>query len=170
MRFTLAVLLCALGLTAADLPRRAPGFALVDSKFRVYDLADYRGKPVILEFMQTTCPHCAEFTAALDRVQQKYGERVSIIAIANPPDDQTKVAQFTAGHKITYPILFDCGQVAYSYLLKQRFDLPEVFLIDANGIIQRQFEWGPLTRDIFQGNGLIGEIDRLLAAGGSRKK
>ncbi len=170
MRSLIAVLLCAASLSAADLPRRAPGFALVDGKFRLHDLADYRGKPVVIEFMQTTCPHCAEFTAALARVQQKYGERVAILAIANPPDDQTKVGQFIAGHKITYPVLFDCGQVAYSYILKQRFDLPEVFLIDAGGMIQRHFEWGPMNRDVFQGNGLVGEIDRLLAAGGARKK
>ncbi len=169
MRF-IATLLCTFVLSAADLPRRAPGFALPDSKIRLFDLADYRGKPVIVEFMQTTCPHCAEFTAALARVQQKYGERVTILAIANPPDNQDTVREFVAGHKIAYPVLFDCGQVAYSYLLRQRFDLPQVFLIDANGTIQREWEWGPLTRDIFQGNGLIGELDRLLAAGGIPRK
>lgn len=170
MRLTLAALLCALTLTAADVPRRAPGFALPDANLQVVDLADFRGKPVVLEFMQTTCPHCAEFTAALAKVQQKYGERVMVLAIANPPDNQSTVGQFIAGHKITYPVLFDCGQVAYSYLLRQKFDLPQVFLIDAGGTIRRELEWGPLTRDIFQGDGLISEIDRLLAAGGTPRK
>ncbi len=167
---TIPLLLCTLLLGAADLPRRAPGFALPDSRMQVHDLYDHRGKPVILEFMQTTCPHCAEFAATLDRVLQKYGERVTILAIANPPDNQTTVGEFVAAHKITYPVLFDCGQVAYSYLLKQRFDLPEVFLIDGKGTIQRHFEWGPMTRDVFQGNGLLSEIDRLLAAGTSPSK
>ncbi len=41
--------------------RRAPGFALPNSQMKVVDLADYRGKIVVLEFMQTTCPHCAAF-------------------------------------------------------------------------------------------------------------
>ena len=48
MRILLGLLLCALGVSAAEQPRRAPGFALPDSKMEVHDLYDYRGKPVIL--------------------------------------------------------------------------------------------------------------------------
>ena len=107
----------------------------------------------------------------LDKVQQKYGERVAILAIATPPDTFDTVGQFIAGHKITYPVLFDMGQAAYSYLLVQRFDLPQVFLIDAKGMIQQHYEYGLLTRDIFECNGLLTEVERLLLAGaGARKK
>ena len=61
-RLTVIIALAAAALVPAGLPaqgaRRAPGFCLPDSKMELHDLADYRGKPVILEFMQTTCPHC----------------------------------------------------------------------------------------------------------------
>ncbi len=56
MRTIIAVLLCAAALSAADASRRAPGFSLPDSKTQEHDLADYRGKVVILEFMQTGLP------------------------------------------------------------------------------------------------------------------
>ena len=167
MRTILVILLCAAALSAADGPRRAPGFALTDSKMKVHDLYDYRGKPVILEFMQSTCPHCASFTSVLDKVQQKYGDKVTILAVANPPDNMNTVGQFMAGHKIAYPILFDMGQVAYSYLLKPTFDLPQVFLIDANGMIHNSFGYGPMTRDIFEGNGLLNELDKMMGASGA---
>jgi thiol-disulfide isomerase/thioredoxin len=164
MRKLLATLLCAAALFAAAAPRRAPGFTLPDLKGKMHDLFDYRGKTVILEFMQTTCSHCAAFAPVLNQVAQKYGDKVVILAVVNPPDDQGKVSGYVSGHKVAYPMLFDCGQVAYSYLQTTSFDLPQVFLIDANGMIRSQYVYGPLTRDIFEGGALMGEIDRLLPA------
>ena len=158
-----AFLLCAAAGFAADGPRRAPGFALIDSAGKLHDLYDFRGKPLVLEFMQTACPHCAAFASVLTKVREKYGDRIAIVAIANPPDNANTVGQYIAGHKIAYPILFDMGQVAYSYILKPSFDLPQVFLIDANGMIYNSFGHSPLTRDIFEGNGLINELDKMLA-------
>ena len=170
MRNAIALLLCAVAVCAQDAPRRAPGFALMDGQMKVHDLYDYRGRPVILELMKTDCPHCAAFADVLGKVQQKYGDRIQIIAIANPPDNMTKVKQYIAGHGVTYPVLFDCGQAAYSYVLKQAIDLPQVFLIDAKGMIQEHFEYGPLSRDIFEGDGLMNEVGRVLSAGSTAAK
>ena len=51
MRKLTAALLCAVALFAADPVRRAPGFCLIETTGQWEDLADFRGKPVILEFM-----------------------------------------------------------------------------------------------------------------------
>jgi thiol-disulfide isomerase/thioredoxin len=120
--------------------------------------------------MQTTCPHCAAFVEVLDKVQQKFGNQVAILAVVNPPDNQQAVAAYLTGHKISYPILFDCGQVAYSYLRAVQFDLPQVYVIDATGMIQRHYEYSALTQDIFEGNALIPELDRMLAGAASPKR
>ena len=170
MRKILLPLLCAAGLWAADGPRRAPGFALPDAKMLVHDLGDYRGRPVVLEFMLTTCPHCIAFVPVLEKVQEHYGDRVAIVTIVNPPDNMTTVNQFVAKHGITYPVLFDMGQAAYSYVLRQSFSQPQLYLIDASGMIQRHYEYGPFTRDIFEGNGLYAELDRMLGGSAPAKK
>lgn len=170
MRTILFTLLCAMTLFAADPPRRAPGFSLPDVKLEWHDLADFRGKPMILEFMQTTCPHCAGFADVLDKVQQKFGNKVGILSVCNPPDDPRSIASYITGHKITYPVVYDTGQVAFSYLRAVQFDLPQVFVIDANGMIQRHFEYGAMTRDIFEGNGLLSEIERVLGGVAPAKK
>ena len=86
------------------------------------------------------------------------------VVIAADSVDKRSAEVYISGHQITYPILFDCGQVAYSYLRVVQFDLPQVFLIDAKGMVQHHYEYGPMTRDIFEGDGLSTEIDRLLAA------
>ena len=158
--------MCAAALSAAEPGQRAPGFALMDSRGEVVDLYDYRGKPVILEFMNTGCPHCAQFAGVLEKVRAKYGDRVAIIAVANPPDNPTTVGKFIAGHNIKYPILFDAGQAAYSYVRSMKFDLPQVYLIDPNGMIFNKYSYSALTKNIFEGDGLIGEIERLFASTG----
>jgi peroxiredoxin len=164
MKTLLATLLCAAALYAADVNRRAPGFSLPDSKRQLHDLADYRGKIVILEFMQTNCPHCAAFAPVLDKVQAKYGDRVAILSVVLPPDDQSKVAQYIAGHGIKYPIIFDCGQMAYSYILAPTMQFPHIFLIDGSGMIRKDYLYDALTHDIFEGNGLFQVLDGMLAA------
>jgi len=171
MRTIVAILLCTAALLFAgeNSGRRAPGFALPDSNMRIYDLADYRGKIVLLDLMQTTCPHCTPFADVLERVQKKYGDKVAILAVVNSAgDNQNTVAQFIAGHHITYPVLFDAGQMAYSYVLNMRMETPHVFLIDAGGTIKNDWVYNLLTRDIFEGNGIMPEIDSLLS--GNAKK
>ena len=162
MRTIIAALLCAAALSAADASRRAPGFSLPDSKTQQHDLADYRGKVVILEFMQTGCPHCAAFNSVLSQVERKYGDRVAILGVVNPPSDMVKVNAYIAANKITHPVLFDCGQVAYSYFRTGSFDVPHVYLIDANGAIREDFGYSETTKDIFEGNGLFAHLDAVL--------
>jgi peroxiredoxin len=163
MKTIAALLLCALGLFAAEGPRRAPGFSLADSKGQLFDLADFRGKIVVLEFLKTDCPHCAPFASVLGQIQQKYGAKIAIIGVVNLREDNpTTVAKYISGHGVNYPILLDQGQMAYSYVRSGTLNFPHVYLIDANGMIQRDLPYGPLTRDIYEGNGLSREIDRLL--------
>lgn len=157
----------ALVATAAD--RRAPGFSLVDNKGVEHDLADYRGKLVLLALIQTTCPHCATFAEHLQQAQEKYGDKIAVIGVVTPPDDPAKVTAFKAGHKITYPILFDSGQMSYSYVLTTALKFPQLFIIDAGGTIRAEWPYSPVTQEVFEGNGLNPAIDRMLASNGSKK-
>ena len=157
------VLFCAMALSGADAPRRAPGFCLPDQTLQWRDLADYRGKVVVLEFMQSTCPHCAAFVPVLKALQQKYADRLQVISVAVAPDPPQAVVQFATGHKLIYPLLYDSGQMTMSYVRQQSVDFPTVFLIDASGMIRGNWANGPLTKEIFEGNGLVREVDKLMA-------
>jgi peroxiredoxin len=171
MKRILIPLLCAAAIYAADTFRRAPGFALPDSKMEVVDLYDYHGKIVLLEFMQTTCPHCAAFASVLHDVEQKYGNKIQILAVVKAPEDNSNtVAQYVAGHKVNYPILFDAGQMAYSYVRSPKLEYPHLYIIDGNGYIRRDYLYGVTTRDIFEGKGLFHELDLMLGEGAPAKK
>jgi len=147
--------------------RRAPGFSLPDLHGQQHDLQDYRGKIVLIDIIQTTCPHCQLLTDVLTKVVAKYGGKVAVLTFAIPRDTPSTVASFVAEHKVTTPVLFDCGQATMSYLKltpqNPKVDVPHLFLIDGGGMIRNDFGYGFDTRNIFEGEGLDLEIDRLLA-------
>jgi peroxiredoxin len=148
--------------------RRAPGFSLPDIELRQHDLADYRGRIVLLDIMRTECPHCQTLSRTLEKVKQRYGDKVAILSIVNPPDNVDMVRAYIRQNKITTPILFDCGQVAASYMKatpqRPSVNVPHLFIIDANGWIVNDYAYTPQNRAIFEGRALFDELDRLLKA------
>jgi peroxiredoxin len=139
--FSTLLLTLALALPSLAQSRRAPGFSLPDVTQKQHDLADYRGKVVLLDLMRTSCPHCEELTAHLEKIKGKYGAKVQILSIVVPPDNLTTVKEYVANQKMTTPVLFDCGQVAASYVRatasNPRVTLPQLFVIDRDGAIRQ---------------------------------
>jgi peroxiredoxin len=127
--------------------RRAPGFTLVDSAQtrRFHDLADYRGKVVLLDLMKTGCPNCEALTGTLEQLKAKFGDKVQVLSIVTMPDDLQKVTQYVKEHKVTSPILFDCGQVMASYLrpTSPQIHMPHLYVIDKDGYIRQDFDGAP---------------------------
>jgi peroxiredoxin len=163
MRKLLTAFLCAATLAFSQVPARAPGFCLSDTNAQWRDLQDYRGKVVVLEFMQTTCPHCQDFTKVLSGVVKKYGDKVQVLSVALPNDTMPGLIQFVKSHNLPWPHLFDMGQMAFSYLRQPNISFPTVFLIDRNGMIVNHWEYGALTKPVFEGDQLTRDIDKLVA-------
>jgi len=169
MRYFAALCFASLLVAAGPLSnRRAPGFSLMDSSGKQLDLQDYRGRIVLVDIMLTNCPHCRTFAKTLDRVRAKYGDRVMVLSVVNPPETQATVGQFLRDMQPSYPVLFDCGQMAISYLKvtpqNPGVDVPYLFIIDGNGWIVNDFGYAEETESIFEGQALFKELDRLLAA------
>ncbi len=172
MKQILALLLCAAAavcsLDAQQALRRAPSWALYDSQGKLRDILDYRGKVLLIDMMQTTCPHCNAFADVLQKVQTRYGDKVAIVAVVTvlgpQADTPDKVAAYIAGHKVNYPILFDMAQMQVTYVQKTQISFPTLYMIDQNGYIRGDWTYGITTRDIFEGNGLFNELDRLTGA------
>ena len=145
--------------------RRAPGFSLPDTHFSRYDLQDYRGKWVLIDFMLTNCPHCIKLAHNLETIKQKYGSRVAILEVVLPPDTQATVAKYIEDNHVTVPVLFDQGQMAASYFNatpeKPGFDTPHLFVIDPKGHIARDFSHE--DEDFIEGPQLFKELEALTA-------
>ncbi len=146
--------------------RRAPSFTLFDSSQKAYDILDYRGKVLLIDFMQVACPHCAKFSAVLEQIKAKYGQQVAVLSVVNLPSDMNGVKKYIADNKVTVPVLFDCGQAAYSYLMPKSgsVNVPHVFLVDREGVIRHDIGYSESLKDIFEGRGLFAEVEKLVNA------
>ena len=156
--------------------RRAPGFSLPDSNINYHDLADYRGKIVLLDLIKTSCPVCNSSHKIMESVRQKYPDKVTILSVVPASEDNAgTVRQFVGVNSVKTPVLFDCGQMMASYLKltpqKSNIGLPHLFLIDASGVIRNDWEYvGGGTSSVFEAlPPLLKEVEALLNAGAAAK-
>jgi peroxiredoxin len=164
MRVFSAALLCAVMVFGQGLSgRRAPSFSIPDSALNQHDLLDYRGHWLILDFMQTNCPHCKALSKTLEDVKAKYGAKLAVVSVVVPPDTMATVAKYIADNKITATIVFDSGQVAMSYFkatpAHPAFDTPHWFAIDPSGMIVRDWNQGSADSPDW-----VKDFDQLVAA------
>ncbi len=177
MRIFLAALTLALPLASfadqAHVGRRAPGFALPDLNINYHDLADYRGKVVLLDFIKTACPVCQSSQKIYETIRLKYPDKVAVLAIVLPPDTQETVRAFVTANSMKTPTLFDCGQATASYLklspTRSTITFPNLFLIDGNGIIRGHHEYAPGQEKYFeQLDPLLNEVEALVKGGAAK--
>jgi peroxiredoxin len=144
--------------------RRAPGFSLADSHYQQHDPQDYRGKVLIVDIMSTQCMTCLKLAEMLVAVKAKFGDRIGILSVVTLPDNQGTADRFAKDYKVTWPIVFDSGQMITSYLrvtpTNPQVHFPHLFLIDGEGMIRNDFDG---TEDkLMSVESLSAEVEKLL--------
>jgi thiol-disulfide isomerase/thioredoxin len=92
-----AMLACALYAGAAD---AAPSLELRDLQGAQHTLADYHGKPVVLNFWATWCVPCAAEMPLLSEMQNRYKDKIVFIAASVDDEDvKPQMAAFIKKHK-----------------------------------------------------------------------
>ena len=143
--------LMALAATAAvaqDTPRKSPDYIIqmLDGKDQL--LSKYRGKVVVIEFFNPTCPHCQKTVQILQKLYGELGPKGFMpIAIAAGLDHKPLVPQFIKQFNLTFPVGFTEREKAMPYLLItdiQRFLVPQLVFIDRQGVIREQHVGGDL--------------------------
>ena len=149
--------------------RRAPSFALPDTSLKPYDILDYRGRWLVIDYMKTDRPASKTLSKELDQLKARMGAKVGVLAIVLPPDNTATVAKYISDTKTAVPILFDSGQTAMWYFKATpqhpQFDSPHLFVINPQGTIVK--DWNQM--DIERG-GYMPQVEALLAGGSDSKK
>jgi len=100
----------------------APDFTVPTLDGRTFTLSEQRGKPVILFAMAYWCGTCVSEARALAELHQKYGDRISIIALdVDPSSTPERLQNFRewAGEP-DYVWAFDKGnRVAQAYTIRR---------------------------------------------------
>ena len=110
----------------------APEFSVADGNGQSFNLADDRGKVVVLAFWATWCPPCRAEMPTFAKLQKEMASQgVAVVAIAN--DDPAKALEFLAGKKLDVWSLTDEGRRVST--LYGANALPKTFVVDRNGIV-----------------------------------
>jgi peroxiredoxin len=149
--------------------RRAPSFALPDANMKSYDILDFRGRWLLIDYMKTDQPASKFLTKELERLKARLGAKVAILQIVLPPDNTATVAKYVAETKTTIPVLFDSGQSGMWYFKvtpqHPQFDSPHLFAVDPQGMLVR--DWTQLN---IEKGGYMPQVEALLTGGGPGKK
>jgi thiol-disulfide isomerase/thioredoxin len=126
-------------------PLAAPVAALFQQKLKdgkgvEQALAQWQGKPLVVNFWATWCGPCVEEMPELSALQgEQAGKGLQIIGIGI--DSPTNIAEFAEKHKIAYPVYV--GGMSGTDLSRQLGNthggLPFTVLIGANGQVKKTY-------------------------------
>ena len=123
----------------------APDFSLVSLDGEAYSLADLKGKPIVLNFWSSGCPHCATVAPYLQDFQTQYGDQGLVVLGVAGMDSETALRNKASSLNTTYPIAIS-PETARAYNVSP---IPMTYFIDREGNIaasilgaqpRRQFE------------------------------
>ena len=119
-------------LVTFDPPFAAPAFSLPRLDGEPTELAQFRGKFVLVNFWATWCPPCLQEMPAMEASFQRYSDHDFIIlAVSSDREGAAVVRPFIDKLGVTFPILLDTDQrVSTQY---GATNLPVSFLLDRQG-------------------------------------
>jgi peroxiredoxin len=138
--------------------KMAPGFSLTDADGKPINLADYRGKVVLLDFWATWCGGCKREIPWYMEFHSKYRKQgLAVIGVSMDEDGWKAVRPFlsrkidpeTGGNTaMQYPVVIGNDQLAKEYNLTS---MPMTLLIDRQGKIALSHT-GVVNKNDFEGH------------------
>jgi thiol-disulfide isomerase/thioredoxin len=124
-------------------------FTLKDMSGKDVRLADYAGKPLLINFWATWCAPCKDEIPALIAVNAKYkaqGLTILGVSIDDSPEDLQK---FAGQFGMTYPVLVGFGHDDMLESFEASFAVPVSWFIRKDGSVYLKHE-GTQTREWFE--------------------
>lgn len=122
------------GLAMMDMRTRPLELSFTAADGRKVDLAELRGKVVLVDFWATWCPPCVEEVPEVVEAYEKFKDKGFEIVGVSLDQDKSALEKFTEENKMTWPQFFD-GK-GWDNELAKRFNIqsvPTMWLLDREG-------------------------------------
>jgi thiol-disulfide isomerase/thioredoxin len=97
-------------------------------------LADFRGRPLVVNFWASWCGPCREEMPEFDALRREYrAHGVEFVGVAI--DMRQNVADFLAGNPVSYPVVIGAGAANHLSASLGGRGLPHTVVLDAKGKI-----------------------------------
>ncbi len=137
---SLGINLLALGIAAE--PRPAQPFEAVSYDGRSVSLDSLKGKPSVLMFFSTDCPHCQRAANAIDPLYQSLRRAgFQMIGLSLNQTTNAGLRDFAARFNATFPLALS-SRTEFSRIsgvsVMTRISYPYILFLDKNGIIREE--------------------------------
>ena len=135
-------------------PKPAPALKLKDLEGKMHDLAQLKGRVVLINFWATWCPPCRREMPSMERLSQAFKGKPFVVLAVNVGEDADTIDTFTSQLDTTptFPILLDTR--SHTMQVWKVAGLPTTFLVDKQGRIVssaiggREFDHPEIVRAI----------------------
>lgn len=132
------------------LPNAKPrfiSFSTVDLEGKPFNIADYRGKWVVVNFWATWCPSCLKEIPDLNSFQKAHKDALVIGINAEDEASREELVTFVHTHAMSYPILRATDVIFQTFGVL--LGLPTTYILDPNGKIV-SYRVGEIGRDYLE--------------------
>ena len=129
----------------------APSFTLTDTSGKRVSLADFKGKPVVVNFWATWCAPCKLEMPWFEEFSAKYkAQGLTVLGLSQDDGASKEEIATAAKHlRVSYPILLPDDGVAKKYGGVDY--LPETFYVTRDGVVQAATAGAP-SKDEMENN------------------
>jgi peroxiredoxin len=127
---------------AADAPRAGGDLEITTLEGKQLNIKDLAGKPVMVFYFSTDCPHCQAAARMLAPIYSEYHAKgLEIVGVTLNPTAQDNLSDFVKQYDVAFPVgLGDRNRFVGYTGVTGRFYYPYMLFVDKSGQIREEHD------------------------------